>query len=195
MKKTILSVLLSVLTVMLMSGCTTMGNMMSMAPAFASLESNTQASYVKMLNVVDESGDPAKAMMIETKIADDVSNDQAVDSIKAITEERNMVVTGDVKMYTKADAGPKEVKHARIISVCNLQTAKIFLNHSRYYGGFMPCRIMLVEYGNGERFLVTMDLTLAIYGGKPLPPEMLKQALVVKETMETLIAKGAKGDF
>lgn len=195
MKKTILSVLLSVLTVMLMSGCTTMGNMMAMAPAFASLESNAQASYVKMLNVVDESGDPAKAMMIEVKIADDVSNDTAVDTIKAITEERNMMVTGDVKMYTKNDAGAKEVKHARIISVCNLQTAKIFLNHSRYYGGFMPCRIMLIEYGNGERFLVTMDLTLAIYGGKPLPPEMLKQALVVKETMEMLIARGAKGDF
>ena len=195
MKKTILSVLLSVLTVMLMSGCTTMGNMMSMAPAFAGLESNTQASYVKMLNVVDESGDAAKAMMIEVKIADDVSNDTAVDTIKAITEERNMMVTGDVKMYTKNDAKEKEVKHARIISVCNLQTAKIFLNYSRYYGGFMPCRIMLIEYGNGERFLVTMDLTLAIYGGKPLPPEMLKQALVVKETMEMLIARGAKGDF
>ena len=178
-----------------MSGCSTMGNMMSMAPAFAGLESNTQASYVKMLNVVDESGDAAKAMMIEAKIADDVSNDTAVDTIKAITEERNMMVTGDVKMYTKNDAKEKEVKHARIISVCNLQTAKIFLNYSRYYGGFMPCRIMLIEYGNGERFLVTMDLTLAIYGGKPLPPEMLKQALVVKETMEMLIARGAKGDF
>lgn len=195
MKKTILSVLLSAFTVILTSGCSTMGNMMSMAPAFASLESNTQASYVKMLKVVDESGDPAKAMMIEEKIADDVSNDQAVDSIKAITEERNMMVTGDVKMYTNADAGPTEVKHARIISVCNLATAKVFLNHSRYYGGFMPCRIMLIEYGNGDRFLVTMDLTMAIYGGKPLPPAMLKQALIVKETMEILIKKGAKGDF
>lgn len=195
MTKTILSVFLSTLSVLLMSGCTTMGNMMSMAPAFASLESNTQASYVKMLNVVDESGDPAKAMMIEEKILDDVTNDQAVDSIKAITEERNMMVTGDVKMYTKADAGPTEVKHARIVSVCNLTTAKVFLNHSRYYGGFMPCRIMLIEYGNGDRFLVTMDLQMAIYGGKPLPPAMLKQALVVKETMEMLIKKGAKGDF
>lgn len=195
MKKTVLSALLSATAVMMMSGCSTVGNMMSMAPAFANLESKTQESYVKMLDVVDESGDPAKAMMIETKIADDVTNDQAVDTIKAITEERNMLVTGDVKMYTKDDAGPKEVKHARIISVCNLQTAKVFLNHSRYYGGFMPCRIMLVEYGNGERYLVTMDLTLAIFGGKPLPPEMLKQALVVKETMEMLIAKGAKGEF
>lgn len=195
MTKTILSVFLSTLSVVLMSGCATIGNMMSMAPAFANLESDTQASYVKMLDVVDKSGDPAKAMMIEEKIADDVSNDQAVDSIKAITEERNMMVTGDVKMYTKADAGPTEVKHARIVSVCNLTTAKVFLNHSRYYGGFMPCRIMLIEYGNGDRFLVTMDLQMAIYGGKPLPPAMLKQALVVKETMEMLIKKGAKGDF
>lgn len=195
MKKIVLLTLLSATAVMMITGCSTMRNMMDMAPGFAGLEPKTQESYVKMLNIVDESGDPAKAMMIETKIADDVTNDQAVDAIKAVTEERNMMVTGDIKMYTKADAAPTEVKHARIISVCNLQTAKIFLNFSRYYGGFMPCRIMLVEYGNGDRFLVTMDLTMAIYGGKPLPEEMLKQALAVKETMEMLIAKGAKGEF
>ncbi|MBA1438730.1 MAG: DUF302 domain-containing protein, partial [Epsilonproteobacteria bacterium] len=155
------------------------------------LDKGALPAYMAMFEKVLKDGDPAKAMMIEAKIADDVTNDDAVEAIKAITEDRNMRVTGDVKMFTKEDAKPNEIKHARIISVCNLTTAKIFLNYSRYYGGFMPCRIMLVEYGNGDRYLVTMNLDLAIYGGKKLPPEMLEAALKVKDTMETLIRDGA----
>ncbi|WP_428737272.1 DUF302 domain-containing protein [Sulfurimonas sp.] len=189
--KKILGFAFAIALAFMASGCT----MMKMGTAFIKLEPETQEAYAKMMDSIDTYGDPAKAMMIETKINDDVTNDDAVEAIKAITEERNMRVTGDVKMFTKEDAAPDEVKHARIISVCNLTTAKVFLNHSRYYGGFMPCRIMLVEYGNGDRFLITMDLTLAIKGGKPLPPEMLKAALIVKDTMETLIKNGAAGEF
>ena len=106
-----------------------------------------------------------------------------------------MRVTGDIKMFTKEDAKPDEVKHARIFSVCSLRIAKIFLNHSRYFGGFMPCRIMLVEYGNGDRYLITMDLTLAIHGGYTLPPEMLKEAQFVEKAMTEIPSRAAKGDF
>jgi uncharacterized protein (DUF302 family) len=191
MKKSIFGFVVAAAATFIMSGCT----MTKMGVAYMGMEPETQDVYAKMMDNISEYGDPARAMMIERKIADDVTNEDAVDAIKAVTEERNMLVTGDVKMYSKEDAAPDEVAHARIISVCNLSTAKIFLNHSRYYGGFMPCRIMLVEYGNGDRFLLTMDLTMAIYGGDPLPPEMLKQANVVKETMEMLITRGAQGDF
>jgi uncharacterized protein (DUF302 family) len=98
-------------------------------------------------------------------------------------------------MYTNDDAAAEEVKHARIFSLCSLPIAKVFLNYSRWYGGFMPCRIMLVEYGNGDRFLVAMDMTLAIHGGRPLPDDMLEMALTVKTAMEEIPARAAKGDF
>ncbi|MEJ2501366.1 MAG: DUF302 domain-containing protein, partial [Campylobacterales bacterium] len=65
----------------------------------------------------------------------------------------------------------------------------------RYYGGFMPCRIMLVEYGNGDRFLVSMDMTLAIHGGYELPAEMLKMAKTVQAAMEGIPPRAAEGDF
>ncbi len=59
----------------------------------------------------------------------------------------------------------------------------------------MPCRVMLVEYGNGKRFLVTMDLELAIHGGAPLGKEMLKLATHVQKAMTEIPARAAKGDF
>ncbi len=129
-------------------------------------------AYDNMFSEVAEYGDPARAMMNEYKVEEGLENEDVAESIKSLAESYNMRITGDIKMYTKDDAVGDEVKHARIISLCSLHIAKIFLNHSRYYGGFMPCRIMLIEYGNGDKFLVTMDMTLAIHGGFPLPKEM-----------------------
>jgi len=142
-----------------------------------------------------ENGDPAKAMMNEYVVADDVTNEDVASSIKELAEEYNMMLTGDVKMFTKEDAKPDEVKHARIFSLCSLYIAKKFLNHSRYFGGFMPCRIIMVEYGNGKRYLLTMDLTLAIHGGRPLPKEMLKLATSVYKAMTDIPKMAAAGDF
>ncbi|QFR48229.1 DUF302 domain-containing protein [Sulfurimonas lithotrophica] len=159
------------------------------------LDNGALPAYMTMFDNVLAKGDPARAMMNEYKVAEDVENEDAVDAIKAITEELNMRVTGDIKMYTKEDAAANEVKHARIISVCSLEIAKVFLNYSRYYGGFMPCRIMLVEYGNGDRFLVTMDLNLAIHGGHDLPADMLEKALFVQKAMKDIPSRAAKGEF
>ena len=189
MLKKLLLAVIGIAITMSMSGCTKLEQ-------YNKLDDGAMGAYMDMFNNVLEYGDPARAMMKEYKIEDpDMSNEDIAESIKAITEEYNMRVTGDIKMFTKEDAKPDEVKHTRIISVCSLRIAKIFLNHSRYYGGFMPCRVMLVEYGNGDRYLITMDLTLAIHGGYTLPPEMLKEAMFVQKAMHNIPSRAAKGDF
>jgi len=168
------------------------GGMMS---AVQGLDKGALPAYMAMFEKVLETGDPANAMMIEYEIEEDVTNEDAAESIHALAEEYNMRITGDIKMYTKDDAAPDEVKHARIFSLCSLHIAKVFLNHSRFFGGFMPCRIMLVEYGNGKRYLVTMDLELAIHGGAPLDPQMLELASLVQKSMTEIPERAAQGDF
>jgi uncharacterized protein (DUF302 family) len=159
------------------------------------LDSGAMPAFMSMFESVLKDGDPAKAMMKEYAIEEDVSNEDVVESIKALAEEYNMRVVGDTKMFTIADAKPNQVKFVENVSLCSLYIAKKFLNHSRYFGGFMPCRIMLVEYGNGKRYLITMDLTLAIHGGFPLDKEMLKLATKVQKAMDEIPARAAKGDF
>jgi uncharacterized protein (DUF302 family) len=177
------------------TGCATMHMGWTAVTQQHKLDDGAMAAYDDMFSKVTEFGDPARAMMKEYQVKDGLENEDVADTIKALAEEYNMRVTGDIKMYTKDDAAPTEVKHARIFSLCSLHIAKVFLNYSRYYGGFMPCRIILVEYGNGEKWLVTMDMTLAIHGGFPLPEEMLKMGLSVKKAMEEIPARAAKGDF
>jgi uncharacterized protein (DUF302 family) len=167
----------------------------SMIKGAMNLDSGAMPAYMNMFTKVIETGDPAEAMMKDYVVSEDIESDEVKESIEALAEEYNMRVTGYVKMFTKEDAKPNEVKEARIWSLCSLHIAKVFLNHSRFFGGFMPCRIMLVEYGNGERHLVTMDLELAIHGGAPLPKEMLELAKKVQIAMDEIPSRAAKGDF
>ena len=194
MKKLVLG--LSALAIMMfMSGCSTMHMGWTAVTGQHKLDDGAMKAYDDMFSKVVKDGDPAKAMMKEFKVADDVSGDDVKESITALTEEYNMRLTNYVKMFTKKDAKPTEVKEARIYSLCSLPIAKTFLNHSRYFGGFMPCRIMYIQYGNGDAYLITMDLTLAIHGGYPLPPKMLKLATKVETAMTEITKRAANGDF
>jgi len=168
MIKRLITTLLAVGVIMFATGCSTMHMGWTAVTKGHKLDDGAMKAYDNMFTEVTTNGDPAKAMMKEFKVLDDVTNEDVGESIHALAEEYNMRITGDIKMFTKDDAKPNKVKHARIFSLCSLDIAKKFLNHSRYFGGFMPCRIMLVEYGDGRRYLITMDLTLAIHGGFPL---------------------------
>jgi len=159
------------------------------------LDSGALPAYMDMFNKVLKDGDPAKAMMKEFKVSEDVSGDDVKESITALVDEYNMRLTNYVKMFTKEDAKANEVKEARIFSLCSLPIAHVFLNHSRYFGGFMPCRIMYIKYGNGDAYLITMDLNLAIHGGFPLDGEMLKLASKVETAMTEIPQRAAQGDF
>ncbi len=192
MLKNILATIGAIAIVGMIVMYTKFGGMMG---GISKLDEGAIPAYMDMFEKVLKDGDPAKAMMAEFKVAEDITGDDVKESISALAEEYNMRVTGYVKMFTKEDAKPNEVKEARIWSLCSLHIAKVFLNHSRYFGGFMPCRIMYVQYGNGDAYLITMDLTLAIHGGYPLGEEMLELAKKVQIAMTEIPQRAAEGDF
>ena len=194
MKKVVLGAL-SVAIAMMFSGCATMHMGWTAVTGQHKLDDGAMDAYDAMFTKVVEDGDPAKAMMEEWKVAEDVSGDDVKESIEALVGQYNMRLTGYVKMFELKDAKDDEVAEARIYSLCSLPIAKVFLNHSRYFGGFMPCRIIYVRYGNGDAYLISMDLTLAIHGGYPLDDEMLNLASHVKEAMTKIPELAAQGEF
>jgi hypothetical protein len=54
---------------------------------------------------------------------------------------------------------------------------------------------MIVEDDEGNRWLYTMAMELMLFGGTPLPPEMMKMAEHVRSTMYSMMDKAASGDF
>lgn len=163
MRKIILGAM-AVVIALSFQACSTMHMGWTAVTGQHKLDDGAMDAYDAMFTKVVEEGDPAKAMMVEFKVAEDVSADDVKESMTALIEEYNMRLTGYVKMYSEENAKDNEVAEARIYSMCSLPIAKKFLNHSRYFGGFMPCRVIYVRYGNGDAYLVTMDLTLAIHG-------------------------------
>ncbi|MDA7818125.1 DUF302 domain-containing protein [Sulfurimonas sp.] len=183
----------SIIVAFTMSGCT----MMKMGVAYMGFPGETQDAYAVMMANLSETGDPAQAMMKEWRVADDVSEEDVFEAFKEYAGEYNMRYVGEKNMFRIKDGKPDQVVHARIGEFCSLSIAKKMLDHSRYYGGFMPCRALYVEYGNGERYIISMDMTLALYGGtdkKPIDPELFASMLEVKKAMEEIPAMAASGE-
>ncbi|MGB5964076.1 MAG: DUF302 domain-containing protein [Sulfurimonadaceae bacterium] len=181
----------------MMSGCTAM----SLGTTFMGFDEDTQNAYAGMMDVVSETGDPAQAMMKEWLITDEELTEEDVFSeLTDLAGDYNMRFVGEKNMFKLTEAEnptPDKVVHARIGEFCSLSIAKDMMNHSRFYGGFMPCRVIYVEYGDGRRYLISMDMTLALYGGtdkKPIDPALMEQMKAVKVAMEEIPMKAAGYD-
>ena len=186
----------------MMSGCTAM----SLGTTFMGFDEPTQNAYAGMMDIVKETGDPAQAMMKEWLITDpDLTEEDVFDEMKDLAGEYNMRYVGEKDMFRLLDlevanykkSGTKNVVvHARIAEFCSLSIAKEMLNKSRYYGGFMPCRVIYVEYEDGRRYLISMDMTLAIYGGTDKMPlgALLPKMQNIQTAMEGIPLKAAGYD-
>ncbi|MDB2562433.1 DUF302 domain-containing protein [Sulfurimonas sp.] len=205
MKNRMIMSIAALVTVFTMSGCT----MMKMGVAYMGFPTEAQEAYAAMMTQLGETGDPAQAMMKEWEITDpDITEEDVFDEMKSLAGEYNMRYVGEKDMFRLLDAEREafeksgiakadQVVHARIGEFCSLIIAKKMFNHSRFYGGFMPCRVAYVEYGDGRRFLISMDMTLAIYGGtdkKPISEELLEDMVAVKKAMEEIPAIAAGHD-
>ena len=197
MKNKIVMGIAALMAAFMMSGCTAM----KLGTTFMGFDEDTQKAYAGMMDIVSETGDPAQAMMKEWLITDDeLTNEDIIDEMKDLAGEYNMRFVGEKDMFRLIEAEnptPDKVVHARIAEFCSLSIAKKMLNHSRFFGGFMPCRVIYVEYGDGRRYLVSMDMTLAIYGGtdaKPINPELFAQMRDVMTAMEEIPMKAAGYD-
>jgi len=182
----------------MMSGCTAM----KLGVKFMGFSPETQEAYAGMMDVVSETGDPAQAMMKEWEIVDkDLTEEAIFDDMKSLAGDYNMRFVGEKNMFrltAEENPTPEKVVHARIAEFCSLSVAKKMLNHSRFYGGFMPCRVLYVEYGNGKRYLISMNMTLALYGGtdkKPINAELMEDMKNVKKAMEEIPAIAAGYDI
>ena len=206
MKKKIVLLVASLTAAFTMSGCT----MTKMGIAYMGFPSEAQEAYAEMMGNLSATGDPAQAMMKEWEITDaDLTEEEVFDEMKSLAGEYNMRYVGEKDMFRLLEAEKlayekagiprsEQVVHAKIGEFCSLIIAKKMFNHSRYYGGFMPCRVAYVEYGDGRRYLISMDMTLAIYGGtdkKPISPELLEDMVNVKKAMEEIPAIAAGYDI
>ena len=194
MLKNILSAIGAIVVIALIYMMVSFGGMMGKV---SSLHPDAMGHYMNMFEKVLETGNSAEAMIRKVKINDDVSTEDAIDNMRSIAEENNFLVVGDAKMAIKSSIkAPDGKRYIRILSFCAPAIAEKFIGFSEAFGAFMPCRILIVEDDEGNRWLYTMAMELMLYGGHPLPDDMLEMAEQVRDLMYGMMDAGATdGDY
>ena len=194
MLKNILSVIGGIVLLAVVYAVINFGGMMGKV---SGLHPDAMGHYMSMFKRVLETGSSAEAMVRRVKINDDVSTEDALDLMREIATDNNFLVVGDAKMAINSSIKDKDGKrYIRIISFCSPSIAEQFIGFNEGFGAFMPCRILIVEDDEGNRWLHTMAMELMLYGGTPLPPEMLKMALIVRGLMYGMMdAAATDGEY
>ena len=166
----------------------------TVGPNVAKLDAQALPEYMKMFDKVLSTGDPAKGMVRKVKmvIPEGMTKEEAIenalDVMDEVGEEYGLAMVDSKTM-------PRSSKvYTHIRSYCSPSIADRFLNHSREFIAFMPCRIGIIEETNGDLYIYTMGMELLISGGHTLPPELLKLANEVRTGMYTMMEKAASGD-
>ena len=180
----------------LLAGVYLVINFGGMMGKVTSLHPDAMGHYMDMFKKVLETGSSADAMIRKVRINDDVTTEEAIDNMRDIATDNNFLVVGDAKMSINSSIKTGGKRYIRILSFCAPSVAEQFIGYSEAFGAFMPCRILIVEDDEGNRWLYTMSMELMLYGGKPLPDNMMEMALRVRGLMYGMMdAAATDGDY
>jgi len=156
--------------------------------------------YMKMFDKVLATGDPAKGMVrkVKMKIPEGMTKEEAFENAleiaDAIADEHGLAMVDSKTMPRGGKLFRDGGLLTHIRSYCSPTIADKFLNYSKEFVAFMPCRIAFVEDPNGDIYIYTMGMELLIHGGKPLTPELLALANEVRDGMYLMMDKAAEGE-
>lgn len=132
--------------------------------------------------------------VIKMKIAEDVSIDDAIDSMRLRANNLNMKLVAEMPLSKQVEAMGIETRRMDIYQFCNPLTAKKMVDFDINFAAYLPCRIAVVEDANGENWLVMMDLNLILEMSK-LSPELEEEAIKVRDNLNEIMRAGANGEL
>ncbi len=169
---------------------------MSYNRAISGFDPKAIAVYNEMANLLVATGNPAEATVWKSKVKEGLSFDEVDQSIKSVATEMNIKDVGALPLGDQVEAMQgKKWRKLKIYLYCNPLTAAKMIDYSDAFSAYLPCRISLLEDKTGKLWLYTLNMDMMIHGGKPLPPELKAEAEGVKKIMQTILERGAKGDF
>jgi uncharacterized protein (DUF302 family) len=128
------------------------------------------------------------------KIADDVSIDDAIDSMKLRANILNFKLVADLPLSDQIKAMGEESNRMQILAFCDALIAKEMVEYNIIFAGFLPCRIAAVEDKDGQGWLVTTNMDMMLHA-VDLPDHLQPLAKKVRDTIYSIIDAGVNGDL
>ncbi|MFZ2302576.1 MAG: DUF302 domain-containing protein [Gallionella sp.] len=135
-----------------------------------------------------------KVQIARVQIQEDVSFDDAVESLKLRANQHNLKFVGASPLYKEIEAlTGKPAKRMEIFSFCDGLTAQQMIATNPLMISFMPCRIAMVEDAQGKRWIISMMMDEAMI--RTLPADTRKNAERVMTSMKDMMLAASNGDL
>jgi uncharacterized protein (DUF302 family) len=132
--------------------------------------------------------------MIKCKVAEDVSADDAIDSMKLRANFLNFKLVGHMPLSEQVKANGGEANRMEIFQFCDASIAARMVKHSMAFAGYLPCRISLILDDAGQPWLITLNMDKTM-GDASLPKKLQTLGMLVRNNIYSIITAGAEGDL
>lgn len=157
----------------------------------AGMTHNLQAQDVFELS--DQCQD-AEMGMIKCKVIEDVSGDDAIESMKLRANFLNFKLVGHMPLSEQVKSMGGESNRMEIFQFCDAMIAAKMVKHSMAFAGYLPCRISLIEDDAGQSWLITLNMDKTMTTAT-LTPELQSLGMQVRNNIYSIITAGVEGDL
>jgi uncharacterized protein (DUF302 family) len=145
---------------------------------------------------------PDKAMMKQMvsgsiqkfEIADDVSVEDAIDSMMLRANNMNFKLVADLPLSEQVKSMGEDARYMRILAFCDALIAKKMVEFDPIFAGFLPCRIAVIKDKTGKGWIITMNMDMMMHA-VDLPADLQPLAQQVRDTIYSIVDAGTSGDL
>ncbi|MFV2060391.1 MAG: DUF302 domain-containing protein [Gammaproteobacteria bacterium] len=153
-------------------------------------------TYSEMVTKLIETGNGAEATIWKTQVKEGLTVTDVEDAMKSVATEYNIRSVGELPLSKQISLMTnKKYRFLKIYMYCNPLTAAKMVDYNDAFSAYLPCRVTLVEDKKGRLWIYSLNMDMMIYGGTPLPADLKKEALRVKEIIQAIMNRGASGEF
>lgn len=132
--------------------------------------------------------------VVKMPLAEDVSMDDAVSSMKLRANIHNMKLVAELPLSKQIQAMGQKARRMEIYQFCDPLTALRMVEANIHFAAYLPCRIALVEDEKGKGWLVMMNLDLML-NGATLTDALREKATKVRDVLMDIMQAGANGEL
>lgn len=140
-------------------------------------------------------------MTFKLKADPELSFDDVIEAMELKANEVNFKKVGHNEFWRDVGAmSGLPTLRVEILQFCDAVVGRRMLDFSPEFSIFIPCRITVMEDATGEIWLMTMDwdvswLARAWQPGSKLDPDLVKDAVRIRDSMTLIMQAGASGDW
>ena len=128
------------------------------------------------------------------QIADGVGVEDAIASMQLRANMLNFKLVADLPLSEQVQSMGQDANYMRILAFCDALIAKKMVEYNIIFAGFLPCRIAVLEDGEGKGWIVTMNMDMMLHA-VDLPEDLQPLAQQVRDTIYSIVDAGVNGDL